>query len=45
MNKNLSQIARQLAAIWQQLGLSQRISVIAATVVVLAGRFERGFYS
>ena len=37
MNKNLSQIARQLAAIWQQLGLSQRISVIAATVVVLAG--------
>ncbi|MGD0813014.1 MAG: flagellar basal-body MS-ring/collar protein FliF [Verrucomicrobiota bacterium] len=37
MNKNLSQIARQLAAIWQQLGLSQRISVVAATVVVFAG--------
>jgi flagellar M-ring protein FliF len=37
MNKNLSQIARQLAAIWQQLGLNQRISVVAATVIVFAG--------
>jgi flagellar M-ring protein FliF len=37
MNKNLSQIARQLAAIWQQLGLNQRISVLAATVIVFAG--------
>ncbi|MGP8201000.1 MAG: flagellar basal-body MS-ring/collar protein FliF [Limisphaerales bacterium] len=37
MNKNLSQVVRQLAAIWQQLGLNQRISVMAATVVVFAG--------
>jgi flagellar M-ring protein FliF len=37
MNKNLSQIARQLGAIWQQLGVSQRISVVSATAIVLAG--------
>ena len=37
MNKNLSQVAQQLAAIWQQLGLNQRISVVASTIVVIAG--------
>jgi flagellar M-ring protein FliF len=37
MNKNLSQLARQLAAIWQQLGVSQRISVVSATAIVMAG--------
>src|SRR5271157_1953104 len=45
MNKNLSQIARQLAAIWQQLGLNQRISVLAATVMVLAGLTVVAFWS
>jgi flagellar M-ring protein FliF len=45
MNKNLSQIARQLAAIWQQLGLNQRISVVAATVIVLAGLAVLAFWS
>lgn len=45
MNKNLSQIARQLAAIWQQLGLNQRISVVAATVIVFAGLAVLAFWS
>jgi flagellar M-ring protein FliF len=37
MNKNLSQTFRQLAAIWQQLGASQRISVVTATIMVVGG--------
>ncbi len=45
MNKNLSQTARQLAAIWQQLGLNQRISVISATAIVLAGLTALAFWS
>jgi flagellar M-ring protein FliF len=45
MNKNLSQIARQLGAIWQQLGLNQRISVVAATVLVFAGLTGLAFWS
>src|SRR5271154_480561 len=45
MNKNLSQTARQLAAIWQQLGLNQRISVVMATVMVLAGLAAVAFWS
>jgi flagellar M-ring protein FliF len=45
MNKNLSQTARQLAAIWQQLGLNQRISVVMATVMVLAGLTALAFWS
>ena len=45
MNKNLSQTGRQLAAIWQQLGLSQRISVVMATVMVLAGLAAVAFWS
>ncbi len=31
MNKNLSQIGQQLAGIWKQLGLNQRISIVMAT--------------
>src|SRR5580658_9284064 len=45
MNKNLSQTARQLAAIWQQLGLNQRISVVMSTVIVLAGLGALAFWS
>jgi flagellar M-ring protein FliF len=45
MNKNLSQLASQLAAIWGQLGLNQRISVILATVVLLAGLGGVAFWS
>jgi flagellar M-ring protein FliF len=45
MNKNLSQTLRQLAAIWGQLGLNQRISVIMSTVIVLAGLGALAFWS
>jgi flagellar M-ring protein FliF len=45
MNKNVSQTGRQLAAIWQQLGLNQRISVIMATLTVLAGLAALAFWS
>jgi flagellar M-ring protein FliF len=37
MSKNLSQLAQQLAAIWRQLGLNQRISIVMATGVVILG--------
>ncbi len=35
--KNLTQLASQLAGIWRQLGLNQRISVVTASIMVLAG--------
>jgi len=34
---NLSKLGGQLLAIWKQLGVSQRVSVIAATFVLVAG--------
>lgn len=37
MNKNLAKLLAQLADIWKQLGVSQRISVVAATFVLVAG--------
>jgi flagellar M-ring protein FliF len=37
MNKNLSQLGQQLLAIWKQLGLNQRISIVLATAVVFIG--------
>ena len=37
MNNNFSKLGKQLLAIWSQLGASQRISVLAATFVLLAG--------
>jgi flagellar M-ring protein FliF len=37
MNKNISQVVQQLAAIWKQLGLNQRISIVMATLVTVAG--------
>jgi flagellar M-ring protein FliF len=37
MNQNLSKLLNQLRAIWSQLGASQRVSVMAATFVLMAG--------
>src|SRR5580658_7666926 len=37
MNKNLTQLGQHLLAIWKQLGINQRVSIVLATVVVLAG--------
>jgi len=37
MNQNLSKLGQQLIAIWGQLGASQRLSVVAATFVLVAG--------
>jgi flagellar M-ring protein FliF len=37
MNQNLSKLLNQLRAIWSQLGASQRVSVVAATFVLMAG--------
>jgi flagellar M-ring protein FliF len=37
MNKNISQLLQQLAGIWKQLGLNQRISIVLATLAVLGG--------
>ncbi|HEY3857466.1 MAG TPA: flagellar basal-body MS-ring/collar protein FliF [Verrucomicrobiae bacterium] len=37
MNKNFSQVGQQLAAIWKQLGLNQRISIVMATLVTIVG--------
>jgi len=45
MNKNLAQIGQQLAAIWKQLGLNQRISVVMATFVVVIGLVALSLYS
>lgn len=45
MNKNFMQIARQLAGIWQQLGLNQRISLVIATLIVVIGVAGLAFWS
>jgi flagellar M-ring protein FliF len=37
MTKNISQLGQQLLAIWKQLGLNQRISIVLATAVVFIG--------
>jgi flagellar M-ring protein FliF len=37
MNQNLSKLGKQLQDIWGQLGASQRLSVAAATFVLIAG--------
>ncbi|HAV61094.1 MAG TPA: flagellar M-ring protein FliF [Verrucomicrobiales bacterium] len=37
MNQNLKQLGKQLIDIWKQLGMNQRVSVVLAAVVVLAG--------
>lgn len=45
MNQNLSKLGTQLRTIWSQLGTSQRISVIAATIVLLATLGAVGLWS
>jgi flagellar M-ring protein FliF len=37
MGQSFSQLMRQLAAIWKQLGINQRISVVLAALVVVGG--------
>ncbi len=37
MNENLAKIGRQLQGIWKELGANQRVSVVLATVVLMAG--------
>jgi flagellar M-ring protein FliF len=37
MNQNLSKLGAQLRDIWRQLGPSQRVSILAATLVLVAG--------
>lgn len=45
MNKSLVQLGRQLLAIWNQLGLNQRVLVVATTLGVLAGLAGVAFWS
>lgn len=45
MNSNLLQLARQLGAIWRQLGLNQKVSVVLAGVAVLGGLGGLAFWS
>jgi flagellar M-ring protein FliF len=45
MNKNISQLGQQLATIWKQLGLNQRISIVTATAVVLIGLASMAYWS
>jgi flagellar M-ring protein FliF len=45
MNQNLSKLGAQLRDIWRQLGSAQRISVICATLVLLAGLGALAFWS
>lgn len=45
MNQNLSKLGKQLMDIWGQLGASQRLSVAAATFVLLAGLLAAALWS
>jgi flagellar M-ring protein FliF len=45
MNQNLSQLGKQLLDIWGQLGASQRVSVFAATFVLVAGLVAAALWS
>jgi len=45
MNKNLTQLGQHLLAIWKQLGLNQRISIILATGLVFLGLGAMVFWS
>ncbi|HTI70335.1 MAG TPA: flagellar basal-body MS-ring/collar protein FliF [Candidatus Limnocylindria bacterium] len=37
MNQSFTQIVQQLKAIWKELGINQKVSIVVATVAVLAG--------
>ena len=45
MNQNLSKLGAQLRDIWSQLGSSQRVSILAATFVLVAGLVALAFWS
>ncbi len=45
MNPNLAKLGAQLRDIWNQLGLSQRVSVICATLALIAGLGALAFWS
>src|SRR5579859_7189223 len=45
MNQNFSKLLGQLKDIWGQLGASQRISVLAATFVLIAGLVSLSLWS
>lgn len=45
MNDNLTKTGRQLQEIWKQLGTSQRVSVVLATLVLLGGLLGVGWWS
>lgn len=45
MNQGLTNLGRQLLGIWQQLGLNQRISIIATGGLVLAGVLALAWWS
>ncbi len=45
MNQNLSKLGSQLTAIWKQLGMAQRASVLVATLAVAVGLLGLAFWS
>jgi flagellar M-ring protein FliF len=45
MNKQLVQLGKQLVGIWQQLGVSQRISIVLAALVVTGALVSLAFWS
>ena len=45
MNTNLSKLLKQLADIWSQLGASQRVTVVAASFVLVAGMVAGAIWS
>ncbi|MFO1476575.1 MAG: flagellar basal-body MS-ring/collar protein FliF [Verrucomicrobiota bacterium] len=45
MNQNLSKLAAQLRDIWSQLGASQRLSILSATVVLAGGLVALALWS
>src|ERR1017187_514235 len=45
MNNNFSKLGQQLLTIWGQLGASQRVSVLAATFVLVAGLAATALWS
>jgi flagellar M-ring protein FliF len=45
MNRNLSKLGAQLSDIWKQLGPSQRVSILSATLVLVAGLAALAFWS
>lgn len=45
MNQNVAKVGRQLQEIWKQLGASQRVSVVLASAVLLAGTIGVAWWS